>query len=81
MIERCKNLNIEYGKKAVLVKMKKVGQTTKADLPTIGVSTIEKCHQSNIIGIAIQANSTLVLDKENVIKKANELGLFITTIK
>ena len=81
MIERCKNLNIEYGKNAVLIKMKKVGQTTKADLPTIGVSTVEKCHQSNIVGIAIQANSTLVLDKENVIKKADELGLFITTIK
>ena len=61
--------------------MKKTGQTTKADLPTIGVSTVEKCHQSNIIGIAIQANTTLVLDKENIIKKADELGLFITVIK
>ena len=81
MIERCKSLNIEYGKNAVLIKMKKIGQTAKADLPTIGVNTIEKCHQSNIIGIAIQANTTLVLDKENVIKKADELGLFITVIK
>jgi len=81
MIERCKHLNIDYAKNAILIKMKKTGQTTKADLPTIGISTIEKCYQSNIIGIAIQANATLVLDKENLIKKADELGLFITTIK
>jgi DUF1009 family protein len=81
MIERCKNLNIDYAKNAILIKMKKSGQTSKADLPTIGVNTIEKCHQSNIIGIAIQANTTLVLDKENIIKKADELGLFITVIK
>jgi len=81
MIARCKNLNIEYAKNAVLIKMKKTGQTTKADLPTIGVNTVENCHQSKIIGIAIQANTTLVLDKENIIKKANELGIFITTIK
>ena len=81
MIERCKYLNIDYAKNAILIKMKKTGQTRKADLPTIGISTIEKCHQSNIIGIAIQANTTLVLDKENLIKRADELGLFITTIK
>lgn len=81
MIERCKHLNIDYAKNAILIKMKKTGQTRKADLPTIGISTIEKCYQSSIIGIAIQANATLVLDKENLIKKADELGLFITTIK
>lgn len=81
MIERCQNFNENYTKKAVLVKMKKQNQSTKADLPTIGEKTIINCHQSNIIGVAIQANSTLILDKENVIKKANELGLFITVIK
>ena len=63
------------------LKWKKSGQTTKADLPTIGVNTVEKCYESKIIGIAIQANTTLVLDKENIIKKADELGLFITVIK
>lgn len=81
MIERCRNFNENYTKKAVLIKMKKQNQSTKADLPTIGEKTIINCHNSNIVGIAIQANSTLILDKENVIKKANELGLFITVIK
>lgn len=76
MIKRCKNLRAN----SVLVKMKKPKQSVKADLPTIGVETIKNCAASGIAGIAIQANSTLVLDKENVIKTADELGLFLTVI-
>lgn len=81
MIERCKNLEVDFVKNAILIKMKKTFQTAKADLPTIGVETIEKCAKSGIIGVAIEVNNTIVLDKENVIKKADELGIFLTTIK
>lgn len=80
MIKRCKNLQTDYVKNAVLVKMKKSKQSLKADLPTIGVDTIKNCAESRISGIAIQAGSTLVLQKEEVIKKADELGLFLTVI-
>jgi DUF1009 family protein len=80
MIKRCAGLKVDYKHNAVLVKMKKRGQSMKADLPAIGVATIENCHASGIVGIAIQANSTLVLEKEEVIKKANELGLFLMVI-
>ncbi len=80
MIKRCKNLQADYVKNAVLVKMKKAKQNMKADLPTIGVETIKNCFESKISGIAIQAGSTLVLQKEEVIKKADELGLFLTVI-
>jgi HD superfamily phosphohydrolase len=64
----------------ILVKMKKIGQSKKADLPTIGVATIQNCIVAGIKGIAIQANSTLVLEKEKLIKVADELGLFLTVI-
>jgi hypothetical protein len=80
MIKRCGGLKVDYKHNSVLVKMKKRGQSMKADLPAIGVATIENCHASGIVGIAIQANSTLVLEKEEVIKKANELGLFLMVI-
>lgn len=76
MIERCKNLR----QNSILVKAKKTGQSMKADLPTIGVATIKNCAAVGICGIAIQANSTLILDKEEVIKVADELGLFLTVI-
>ncbi len=80
MIKRCQDLQIEYKKDAVLVKMKKLNQSGKADLPTIGVATIENCALASIKGIAIGAGSTLILQKEEVIKKADELGLFLTVI-
>lgn len=77
MIKRCKDLNVEYKEDAVLVKMKKKGQSSKADLPTIGINTIENCHKSKIKGLAIQAEKTLIIEKEKVIAKANEYGIFI----
>ncbi len=80
MIARCSGLNVEYKKKAVLVKMKKRNQSAKADLPTIGVTTVKNCAANGIVGIAIQANSTLVLNKEEVVKTADDLGLFIAVI-
>ncbi len=80
MIARCRDLSVDYKKNAVLVKMKKYKQNVKVDLPTIGVETVKNCAQSGICGIAIQANSTLVLDKDEVIKVADELGLFLTVI-
>lgn len=80
MIKRCANLKLDYVKNAILVKMKKHNQSVKADLPTIGVETIINCASSSISGIAIEASSTLILQKEQVIDKANELGLFLTVI-
>ncbi len=80
MIKRCQNLKVDYAKSAVLVKMKKIKQSMKADMPTIGVETIKNCAMSGICGIAIQVNSTLVLQKDEVIKIADELGLFLTVI-
>jgi DUF1009 family protein len=80
MIKRCRNLKADYIKNAVLLKMKKAKQSMKADMPTIGVETIKNCFESGICGIAIQANSTLVLQKDEVIKKADELGLFLTVM-
>ncbi len=80
MIKRCKNLKIDYKENAILVKMSKFKQSAKADLPTIGVETIKNCHESKIKGIAIQALKTLIINKEEVIKTANDLQIFIIAI-
>ena len=73
MIARCANLELDYKKDAILVKMKKMNQSKKADLPTIGVDTVKNCHASQIKGIAIKAGSTLILQKEKVIDLVDEL--------
>lgn len=80
MIKRCKNLNIEYKKSAILVKMNKKNQSDKADLPTIGVKTIENCINSNIKGIAIKSELTLIIEKEKVIDLANKNEVFIVAV-
>ncbi len=80
MIARCGNLNIEFKKDAILVKMKKFRQSLKADLPAIGLDTIKNCHINGIKGIAIQSGATLIISKEEVIKLADDIGIFIIAI-
>lgn len=80
MIKRCKDLEIEYKNQSILVKMKKRGQNTKVDLPTIGVNTIRNCINSGISGIAIEAKSAIILEKENVIKMIDEAGMFLKVL-
>jgi hypothetical protein len=77
MIDRCKNLVCNYKENAILVKVKKPKQTKKADLPTIGIDTVENCYKAGIKGISVQAKSTLILEKEEVIKKIDQLQMFL----
>jgi len=77
MIKRCKNLNIDYKNQAILVKMKKAKQSKKIDLPTIGLETLKNCLESGFVGIAVQKNSTLLIDKNQLIEFANQHNLFI----
>lgn len=79
LIERCARLRREQ-KGGVLVKACKPSQEKRVDLPSIGPDTVEKMHRAGFAGIAVEADSSLILDKENVIKKADELGLFVIGI-
>lgn len=69
------------GPGGVLVKIKKPGQERRADLPTIGVHTVEACARSGLRGIAVEAGATLVLGREAVAAAADRLGLFVTGIR
>jgi UDP-2,3-diacylglucosamine hydrolase len=61
----------------VLVKTKKLLQERRVDLPAIGPKTIENAHAAGLAGIAVEAEGSLILDREEVIKKANALGMFL----
>jgi DUF1009 family protein len=80
MILRFKILKGDFKNNAVLVKLKKPNQSKKADLPTIGLDTVLKCIEVGIKGIVIQSNSTLVLEKEKVIKAIDDNQLFLKII-
>jgi len=80
LIKRCKDLKRE-GVGGVLVKTKKPQQEKRADLPTIGVQTVVNAHAAGLRGIAVQAGNTLVADRQAVVEKADELGLFVVGVK
>ena len=68
-------------KGGVLVKVCKPGQETRADLPTIGVSTLEAAAKAGLDGIAVQAGMALVVDMNAVQTAADNLGLFVVGIE
>jgi hypothetical protein len=80
LIARAAKLKREGPRRGVLVKAKKPGQERRVDLPTIGVGTIERVAAAGFAGIALEAGSALVLDREEVARKADELGIFVIGI-
>lgn len=61
----------------VLVKLSKPGQDLQADMPTIGPETVTEAINANLRGIAVEAGLTLVLDKPEIIRRADEGGIFV----
>ncbi len=68
-------------KGGVLVKCAKPQQEVRADLPAIGVSTVENALRAGLRGIAIEAGRTLILGYEETVAAANAAGLFIETFE
>ena len=77
LIERAGKLKREGPRKGVLIKAKKPGQERRIDLPTMGVSTVERVAAAGLGGIAIEAGSALVVDRDEVARRADELGIFV----
>lgn len=65
----------------VLVKMMKPIQDERLDVPTIGEETVKLASRKGIAGIAIEARKVIVVDLANVIKLANELGIFLIGVE
>lgn len=76
LIERCQHLKQEE-KGGVLVKVKKPQQEKRVDLPTIGTSTIEHLAACGFAGVAIEAGASLILNRREVARRADALGIFV----
>ncbi|HEX4113037.1 MAG TPA: UDP-2,3-diacylglucosamine diphosphatase LpxI [Stellaceae bacterium] len=79
LIARCKALALD-GPGGVLVKLAKPGQERRADLPTIGLKTVEQAAAAGLRGIAIEAGAALIVDREQVVAAADARGLFVIGI-
>ena len=79
LIQRTRALK-RAGAGPVLVKLKKPGQDRRADLPTVGVETINNAIEAGFRGIALEAGGSLLIDRDQVIQRAGEAGLFVLGI-
>lgn len=61
----------------VLVKFAKPGQDLRVDLPSIGPDTVDQAHAAGLSGVVVEAGNSLILDRQEVVRRANALGLFI----
>jgi DUF1009 family protein len=80
MLERANTLK-KKGNAPVMIKVKKPGQDTRTDLPAIGLHTIELLKKYGMKGIAVEAGAILLIERDEVIKKADEFGIFIIGMK
>ena len=79
LLERCGPLR-RSGLGGVLVKVSKPGQERRADLPTVGVKTVEGAAAAGLRGIAIEAGGTLVVDTDAVARAVDREGLFLVGV-
>ena len=65
----------------VLVKLAKVGQDLRVDLPAIGPRTIANAAAAGCAGLAVQAGFTLIIDRPATIAAADRAGLFLIGLR
>lgn len=82
MLRRCSELDERLrgsvqNRRGVLVKRPKPIQERRIDLPTIGLATIERVAEAGLAGIGIEAGGALLVDRQAVMERASDLGIFI----
>ena len=68
---------ITGGKKLVVVKVSKPVQDMRFDVPVIGLKTIEVMRRSNATALAIDAGRTLLFDRDELIRAADDAEIAI----
>jgi DUF1009 family protein len=79
LLRRCGALR-RAGPGGVLVKTAKPAQEQRVDRPTIGAHTVSLAAEAGLRGIAAEAGATLVLDRAEVIRAADNAGVFVVGV-
>ena len=64
----------------VLVKAAKRGQDLRVDMPAVGPRTLVEAARAGLSGVAVGAASTLILDRDETVRTADRLGLFLAVV-
>jgi len=68
------------GKGAVVVKARKPQQDDRFDVPAIGPRTLDACIAAGCAALAVEAGTTLVLDRAEVAERADRAGVAVEGI-
>lgn len=68
---------IAGGQRLVVVKVSKPKQDMRFDVPVVGLRTIDIMAQANATALAIDAGRTLLFERDDLIRAANEAGIAI----
>ncbi|MDB4349613.1 UDP-2,3-diacylglucosamine diphosphatase LpxI [Omnitrophica bacterium] len=77
MIRRTGQLD---GEGAVVIKVSRPHQDMRFDIPTIGPETVDSLIVVKAKVLAVEAKKTLVVDKDEIIKKADPAGISVVAI-
>ena len=59
----------------MVIKVCKPGQDRRLDLPVIGPTTLQILEEAGATTLAVEARKTIVVDKREVIERANQKGI------
>lgn len=71
---------ISASRRGVLVKLCKLQQDVRVDLPSAGLATIRNAEAAGLAGVALEAGRSLLLDAQEVRAFADSHGMFVTGI-
>lgn len=65
----------------IVVKVSKPQQDLRFDVPAVGVATIRRIHEMNGTALAVEANRTLLLEKDVLLKEAEGFGISVVALR
>ena len=71
---------IARGGAFVVVKARKPQQDDRFDVPTVGPATIDACAVARCAALAVEAGTTLVLDRSELVARADQAGIAVEGI-
>jgi DUF1009 family protein len=69
------------GRTLRVVKLAKPNQDLRFDVPVIGLPTVQLMRHLNVSALAIEARKTLMIDREDLIRSADEAGVAIVAVE
>jgi DUF1009 family protein len=71
------NPKLRRNPRGILIKRPKTGQDLRVDMPAIGPSTIDQVVDAGLAGIVIAPDRVVLVDRDTVLAKAKDKGVFI----